>query len=312
MIGERAWGPVPPGFTGICPNPGQRIVVSARLASYIDGSRFFDEVSSAEAMSPFSGRGPIRAYRLENGETALIRAYHRGGLVRYLTRSFFFTWPPRPFKELALTEQARRRGVPTPEILGACVDRVWGPFYRGWLMSRELEGGQDLWAALHSEWYQGAERRSLLEAVASSLRTMHRRGVYSRISWSAASRVRFEATLSISTRRAYLPAPSLPRWRKKICGACCARRASSTRKEAGCRRRTGSCWFNVTGRMSDRDSAATSSYRASRLDRGRDPRPAACQPGAPRVSQGEDRLGHRASRLAFGGAAPGGGRGNRF
>lgn len=178
MIGEYVWGPVPAGFKKICPNPGQRIVVHARLAPYVDGSRFFDEISSAQAASPFRGRGRIGAYRLDNGETALVRAYHHGGMLRHLNGEFFFTWPPRPFKELAVTEQVRRRGVPTPELLGACVDRVWGPFYRGWLMSRELEGGQDLWAALQSERYRSASRESLLEAVADSLRTMHRRGVY--------------------------------------------------------------------------------------------------------------------------------------
>lgn len=177
-MGEWVWGPVPPGFKEICPSPGRRIVVHARLAPYVDGSRFFDEISSAPAASPFWGRGRIGVYRLNNGEAALVRAYYHGGVLRHLTGDFFFTWPPRPFKELTVTEQVRRRGVPTLELLGACVDRVWGPFYRGWLMSRELEGGQDLWAALQSECYRRASRRSLLEAVAYSLRTMHRSGVY--------------------------------------------------------------------------------------------------------------------------------------
>ncbi len=126
----------------------------------------------------FYGRDRLRSLRLENGDRLLIRSYRHGGLLRHVTGDFFFTWPPRPFRELVVTEEARRRGIETPEIFGAGIERVWGPFYRGWLATRELEGGRDLWAALQSGLFGGADRGSWLRAVARSLKQMHRQGLY--------------------------------------------------------------------------------------------------------------------------------------
>lgn len=128
--------------------------------------------------SAFHGRGRLRSLHLPSGETVLLRAYHHGGIFRHLSGEFFFTWPPRPFVELAVTEEARRRGVPTLEILGAWIERVGGPVYRGGLMSRELKGARDLWAVLQSGLCQGEEGEALLRAAAESVRAMHRRGVY--------------------------------------------------------------------------------------------------------------------------------------
>jgi len=173
-----AWGDPPVGFKNLSPDPMQMIVVREGLEKHLDVERFLALIESVAQRSPFQGRERLRFFDLNNGETALVRAYHHGGMLRHLTRHIYFTWPPRPFRELALTEEVRRRGVPTLEVLGAWVERVWGLFYRGWLLSRELKGGQDLWAALRSERYVGPASKSLLQAVARGLRTMHRRGVY--------------------------------------------------------------------------------------------------------------------------------------
>jgi len=178
MIREWAWGETPVGFKKLHPRRAQMIVVREGLEPYLDVERFFDEAKSMRQASPFHGRGQICFYRFDNGDAALVRAYRHGGMLRHVTGQFFFTWPPRPFRELAVTEEVRRRGVPTPEVLGACVERIWGPFYRGWLLSRELTGGHDFWAALRNELFSGPVATPLLEAVARSLRTMHRRGVY--------------------------------------------------------------------------------------------------------------------------------------
>lgn len=125
--------------------------------------------------SPFHGRQRLRSIHLSNDETVLVRSYHHGGIFRHLTGEFFFTWPPRPFVELALTEEARRRGIPTLEVLGAWIERIAGPVYRGWLMSRELTGARDLWAVLQGGPCEG---EALFRAVAQSVRRMHRRGIY--------------------------------------------------------------------------------------------------------------------------------------
>jgi hypothetical protein len=133
--------------------------------------------SNGGEQSRFHGRARLSVLRMASGAGALVRRYHHGGALRYLTGDIFVTWPPRPFKELAVTEEARRRGVPTVEILAAGVERVWGPLYRGWLATRELEGARDLWAVLQ----EGSSASSaLLQAVARAIRRMHRQGIYHR------------------------------------------------------------------------------------------------------------------------------------
>jgi 3-deoxy-D-manno-octulosonic acid kinase len=127
--------------------------------------------------SPLRGRGNIRTIGLTGGGTALVRRYRRGGMVRLVTSDLFFTWPPRPFAELRVTETASRRGVPTPEVLAACVERVWGPFYRGWLVTRQLAGAEDLWAALQRRDFLSGEKIELIRSVALAVRKMHRAGV---------------------------------------------------------------------------------------------------------------------------------------
>jgi serine/threonine protein kinase len=90
----------------------------------------------------------------------------------------FCSWPPRPFRELAITEEIRRRGIPTVEVYGACVERICGPFYRGWLVTREVRNAQDLWQAFRSGLIQELGIDRALRAVAGSLRALHREGVY--------------------------------------------------------------------------------------------------------------------------------------
>jgi RIO-like serine/threonine protein kinase len=77
-----------------------------------------------------------------------------------------------------ISEEARRRGISTPEVLVARVERVWGPLYRGWLVTRELPAAQDLWAALQSNDYQRKDRELLLKTVARSISQMHLRGIF--------------------------------------------------------------------------------------------------------------------------------------
>lgn len=177
MIQTWVWGDVPTGFKRCSPNSRQLGLVREGLEGCLDPAKFFAQSEMARE-SPFSGRARIGLFPLGNGEAALIRTYRHGGILRHLTGDFFFTWPPRPFKELVVTAEVSRRGVPTLEILGACVERVWGPVYRGWLITRELEGAYDFWAALERGLYSEGEGHSLLKAVARSLRRMHLRGVY--------------------------------------------------------------------------------------------------------------------------------------
>ena len=178
MLAEKMfWGPVPEGFSQLTDSQGNHWVVRQDRVGEIDGSVFRGNLANAEQRD-YRGRAALRAIRLHSGETALVRSYRHGGLLRGFTRECFFTWPPRPFRELAITEEVRRRGLRTVEVYAACVRRSCGPFYRGWLVTRELRDAADLWAALQGDWVRRAGLQAVLKAAADVVRAMHREGVY--------------------------------------------------------------------------------------------------------------------------------------
>lgn len=171
------WGQVPEGFDKIIDAHGRRLVVRRDRAAHIDFSLCETGSDGAVTESPYSGRGRLHALSLPGGDSALIRAYRHGGFFRAVTGQWFSSWPPRPFRELVVTEELRRRGLRTVEVYAACVSRTVGPFYRGWLITRQLRGAEDLWSALQSGTVErlGA---AALRATAESIRAMHRQGVY--------------------------------------------------------------------------------------------------------------------------------------
>ena len=145
MARDWLWGDLPKGFKKVRVDRTRMIVVREGVEAYLSPERLLEKRGEGKEASRFHGRERLGLLRLEDGGTALVRPYRHGGMLRRLTGGVFFTWPPRPFMELATTEEARRRGVPTLEILVACVERLCGPLYRGWLVTRELEGARDLW-----------------------------------------------------------------------------------------------------------------------------------------------------------------------
>jgi 3-deoxy-D-manno-octulosonic acid kinase len=178
LFGARpAWGEIPSGFTKIVDAEGGRLVVRNDQVGAIDLTTC-RQVDGREQAVRFQGRRALKSIDLKSGAAALIRPYHHGGLMRALTRDIFASWPPRPFRELAITEELRRRGVPTVEVYAGCMEPLRGPFYRAWLITRELEGAQDLWAALQSGFAEEIGIERVMHAVAKSLRAVHRQGIY--------------------------------------------------------------------------------------------------------------------------------------
>lgn len=176
---QKIWGAIPEGFQRRTDERGNRLVVREDRQGEIDFATCLDPRKSQEAAG-MAGRGGLRAVTLRDGTTALIRRYHHGGLLRGLTGSCLFSWPPRPFRELTVTEELRRRGFPTVEVYAGCVEKIRGPFHNGWLVTRQLEGAQDLWTALQSGLASELGMAKSLQAVAAAIRHMHREGVYHR------------------------------------------------------------------------------------------------------------------------------------
>jgi tRNA A-37 threonylcarbamoyl transferase component Bud32 len=180
LFRNSVWGLVPLGFKRVADGCGGLMLVREDMEPHLTIEECTKPSSNHDNPLPLKGRGKLRSLALRTGDTALIRPYRHGGLLRHLTRGVFVTWPPRPFRELAITEEVRRRGIPTVEVYAACVKRIWGPFYRGWLVTRKLPEGQDLWTAIQGDFARETGAEKLFKAVATSLRGLHREGVYHR------------------------------------------------------------------------------------------------------------------------------------
>jgi|SRR5215475_11940632 len=173
------WGALPDGYTRLTDGNGNRMIVQQAREREIDFSVCLRDEGESKDFH-YQGRGTLRKFQLSDGETALVRRYRHGGTFRGVTGDWFFTWPPRPFRELVITEELRRRGLRTVEVYAACVSRGLGPFYRGCLVTREVRDAADLWSALQSGLAERLGLQATLRAVADSLRAMHREGVYHR------------------------------------------------------------------------------------------------------------------------------------
>jgi tRNA A-37 threonylcarbamoyl transferase component Bud32 len=171
---NRRWGAVPDGFQKLTMGR-RRMIVRTDVAHLVQFD--LDDAQCGEP-SQLRGRQALTSMILANGDRALVRRCHHGGAFRFFTRGLFCSCPPRPFRELVITEELRRRGIPTIEVYGACAEPVFGPFYKAWLISRELAGSQDLWTALQDGIVQTRTLESVLRPVAQSIRHMHRQGVY--------------------------------------------------------------------------------------------------------------------------------------
>lgn len=122
------------------------------------------------------GRGPLVRVGLGERGSLLIRHYRRGGFIRHLVRDTYWDRPPRPLAELAVTQLARQRGVPTGEVLGACVGWRSLGLYRGALISRAADGYTNWWVWLTTR-PRLPQRRRVVLAVAGVLARLHAVGI---------------------------------------------------------------------------------------------------------------------------------------
>ena len=121
--------------------------------------------------SHLMGRGEVFVIR-----KFAVRKYRHGGLLRRLTGDCFF-FGYRPFQEVNVTEKVKSAGVPTLQILAAVMDRGWGGWYRGYLITEYLPRAQDLINYLDQR--QGkTKRQKIIAKAAEAVQKIHARGIY--------------------------------------------------------------------------------------------------------------------------------------
>jgi tRNA A-37 threonylcarbamoyl transferase component Bud32 len=103
----------------------------------------------------------------------VIRHYARGG----------FLLGSRPFREMEVTAEIRKRRIPTAQVLAAIRRSVAGPFYEGELITEEIAGARDLasfFLNLHSPLSEAEVRlrHEVTRVAGHTVRLMHDQGVF--------------------------------------------------------------------------------------------------------------------------------------
>ncbi len=113
---------------------------------------------------------------VEGAPELFVRVSRRGGMVRFLLDDLYFGFRPRPVRELALTVEARRRGAPAVEPMGAVVAPLAPGIYRGMLVTRAL-AGMTLWEFVRAD-DEPQVREYVVRLARRSVDAMHRAGLF--------------------------------------------------------------------------------------------------------------------------------------
>jgi 3-deoxy-D-manno-octulosonic acid kinase len=121
-------------------------------------------------------RGSGFAFEIDGVPTLFARRGRRGGLVRLLLRDLFLGIQPRPVRELAVATEARRRGIPIAEPVGALVEWVGPMLYRGMFITRALSG-MTLWEFVRTD-DDATVRTHVVSQMRRAIDSMHQMGLW--------------------------------------------------------------------------------------------------------------------------------------
>lgn len=145
----------------------------ALLEDLLEG---FARVPASARREYAHGRTPHFSYLPKGaGARVFVRRASRGGLMGALLGGLY-VGSGRPLRELRAAESARAGGVNVPEPLAIVASRSFGPFHRLTVVSREIEGAEDLLSLVGR--LSSARKRDLLTRVADAMRRLHEAGVY--------------------------------------------------------------------------------------------------------------------------------------
>lgn len=141
---------------------------------YEDSARLLVEYKTLPAVETLGGgREAHPVVVLPTGEKAVVRAYHRGGLIQRVNASRYFGGN-RAFDELRATERARTGGVRTARILAA-IERPRTVGYTAMLATILIPGARDAAAWLGTA--PGDGKLEMLREAGRQMAAMHQAGV---------------------------------------------------------------------------------------------------------------------------------------
>ncbi len=130
----------------------------------------------------FTGRGTCRVVTLKSPDNrVVIRRYRHGGLLGMLAGDLFWE-QARPFNELAVSRKASKMGLQTTEVVAIIKHKVFFPFFKADLVTREIANSFDLISCLKDELPAMAnifkQKKDVIVEIASSVRKMHDIGIF--------------------------------------------------------------------------------------------------------------------------------------
>lgn len=183
-----------PGFQ-VVEHPGARVLARPEVVPWVrsvlrSGQGLHLVSTGDKAALRLEGRDPVFVIPAkipggeegEVGDRWAVRHYTRGGRFapRLLGDRYVRSGRVRPFHEVAASEAARDRGIPTPRVLAAAMYPA-GLFYRADLVTAFVPNASDLVEALFDTSRKGAggagERLDALQATGELVRHMAAAGL---------------------------------------------------------------------------------------------------------------------------------------
>jgi len=129
------------------------------------------------------GRNAIPSIPIEgSGERMMVKHYQHGGFFRKITGDILLG-NARPFRELAVLKAASQKDILVPEALAARVVRIFGPFFRGDIVYKEIPYSDNLLEYLkrlndRPMKEKVSRKREIIERLAEAIKKMHTSGIY--------------------------------------------------------------------------------------------------------------------------------------
>jgi len=113
---------------------------------------------------------------LDDGIELFARRGRRGGLIGSILGDIYMGMAPRPLNELAVTVEAKRRGIPVAEPMGAMIEWIGPALYRGFFLTRAVRG-MTLWEFVKNDDDQTV-RSHVLGQARAAIEMMHDKGLF--------------------------------------------------------------------------------------------------------------------------------------
>jgi len=166
---------VPPHFIAFV-RDGRMLVLRDDLRAQEPSIWMNLEALDCESMNGAGNRRGGFPIVVSDALTLFVRRARRGGLLAYFNRDLYFGLRRRLTHKITISTEARSRGIPVAEALGALIEPFAFGLERGAMITRAM-AGMTLWEFLRIE-DDPTVRSLVLEEARRAITLMHRGGLF--------------------------------------------------------------------------------------------------------------------------------------